>query len=188
MDKSTGYGPSDIAAKGVPIFDGRPDRFPDFKYKVTALLVEKELDVLLRPKDGIRKRLAELKIIVDAVPPATAPTDESQKTQWEVMKTKWTAAVYEQQDFNKKNRAVACIIISRLSASVTDKLRRSIPESLHFDSLEIWHWLNETYGTSSRATRSSNNVERTILNLITFSWSGKGTLSEHLQQFGSINV
>ena len=115
------------------MFDGRPDRFPDFKYKVTALFVEKELDVLLRPKDGIRKRLAELKSLIDVVPKTTAPSDESQKAQWEIEKTKWTAAMCEQQDFNKKNRAAACIIIGRLSASVTDKLRRSIPESLHFD-------------------------------------------------------
>ena len=47
MDKLTGYGPSDPAGKGLPLFDGRQDRFPDFKFKATALFLEHELDAIV---------------------------------------------------------------------------------------------------------------------------------------------
>ena len=45
MDKLTGCVPSN-AEKYLPMFDGRQDRFEDFKFKAKATFLELELDVV----------------------------------------------------------------------------------------------------------------------------------------------
>jgi hypothetical protein len=179
MDKLTGYGPSDPAGKGLPLFDGRQDRFADFKFKATALFLEHELDAIVECSsiEEWRRKYDALRAIKDTPFEAYGNMEGAEE-----YKKKQEDASQRIAHIEKKNRTMAFLLISRLSPSVSDQLRKCVPERLQFNAAEIFFWMVNTYGTSKRAVRAANNVERNIINVINLSWSGKGQFSEHLQQ------
>ena len=76
---------------------------------------------------------------------------------------------------------MARLLISRLSPSVSDRLRKTLPEEQHFDGIAVWNHLQITYGISKLASNAATNVEKLILDLLTLQWNKSTPFSKHLR-------
>ena len=83
--------------------------------------------------------------------------------------------------FDNKVAKVARLLISHLLPSVTERLRKTLPEQQHFDGCAIWEYLQVTYGSSKMAINVANNTEKSILDVLKLQRSKGSPFSAHLR-------
>ena len=179
---SSGYGPSTAAPQdktphGIPFFDGRVEHFEDFKYKAKAVFLELGLNEITFCTYADANSLREkLKSIAMQSPVKTRASQSEQPQDPRV-----TQAQIQLADMERKSAQVARLLISRLSHSVSQHLRQTLPDQCHFDGIEIWNFLQVNYGSSKLATSASLNIEKLTIDLLRLQWTKSMPLSSHLR-------
>ena len=158
---SSGYGPSASTSASIPVFDGRREHFDDFVYKIKATLFELGNEDVLQPDF---QQLFESTLRKATLRDADV-TEASSKLEL----------------LNLKKRQVARIIISRLSPTVTDAMRKVLPESEHYNASAIWCYLVKTYKMSASARRAAENPELAALSILQLKWNQDRPLLDHLR-------
>ena len=138
MSSSTGYGPSASGAQErlptvIPMFDGRLEHFEDFRYKVKACFLELGLE------DMTFKSHSDVVAARDKLVKAVESKAQTRQSEEAADKAKAQLVV-----FDSKVAKVARLLISHLLPSVTDRLRKTLPEQQHFDGSSIWEYLQVT--------------------------------------------
>ena len=192
-------------ASGIPLFDGRADKFADFVYKAKAVFLELGVDdSLLRSVDNINEVITRRERLTAAVQAAqrgqSASSSSSSSSSQHVSGNTRSATQSASQSssesveqmmselatINRHSQLIARVVITRLSSSVTDRLRRALPENQHFDGLAIWRYLHQTYAGSAVIQVAANNAERALLDILTrLQWNKQSPLSAYLRHVKS---
>ena len=185
-------------ASGIPLFDGRADRFADFVYKTKAVFLELGVDdSLLRSVDNVNEVITRREGLTAAVQAAQrGQSSSSQHVSGNTRSATQSASqslaesveqmTSELATINRHSQLIARVVITRLSSSVTDRLRRALPENQHFDGLAIWRYLHQTYAGSAVIQVAANNAERALLDILTrLQWNKQSPLSAYLRHVKS---
>ena len=159
------------------MFDRRLEHFEVFKYKAKAVFLELGLDDITFGS-YVDVTSAREKLIKAAASQSPVKT-ETRSTQ-RVLTEEALQAKAQLTAMEKKSAQVARLLISRLSPSVSDRLRKTLPEEQHFDGIAVWNHLQITYGISKLASNDATNVEKLILDLLTLQWNKSTPFSKSI--------
>jgi hypothetical protein len=134
----SGYGPVGASSASVPFFDGKREDFADFSYKLRAVLLEHNIDDIVFNPTAFQKqcdivaRKASLRSA--SLPKDPADDNEQQRAARNIL---LDPAIPTMDQLDQRKKLASRIIISRLSAKVSEQMRVALPEDLHFDALSI---------------------------------------------------
>jgi hypothetical protein len=163
----SGYGPVGASSASVPFFDGKREDFADFSYKLRAVLLEHNIDDIVFNPTAFQKqcdivaRKASLRSA--SLPKDPADDNEQQRAARNIL---LDPAIPTMDQLDQRKKLASRIIISRLSAKVSEQMRVALPEDLHFDALSIYTYLSNTYSMSTTARRTVDNPEAALLALL----------------------